>query len=311
MKNTPELRNRLLQNASLLHAILQEGSFSGAGLLNGLEQSAVSHRIKSLEKALGVRLFERTTRRIVPTEAGRIVCEAAGKCSEICSDTLIRIGETRTSGTIRLSVSSSLAMKWVLPALPRIQQSGLDLVVDTNEKLSDLHNGEAQVALRYGPGPYPGLHAEALLQARLVPVARPGLLPSGALSPEQPGKDIRLLSDRHGESDTTGFSWSEYFEKRGWQKAQKTALLPFERTDLSLQAAISGLGVALGRTLLVENDLEAGFLVAVGEPVLSPAKYWLVTTPAYAGTEGYKRLGNWIRDEIKQVREQHKRLFPK
>lgn len=81
MNERDELQNRLLLNAQLLHAIAEEGNFSRAAVAVGLEQSAVSHRIKSLEAALGIRLFERTTRRIVPTEAGRIVCDAAQRYS--------------------------------------------------------------------------------------------------------------------------------------------------------------------------------------------------------------------------------------
>ncbi|WP_417711094.1 LysR family transcriptional regulator [Roseibium aggregatum] len=306
MNERDELQSRLMLNAVLLNAIAEEGNFSRAAVALGLEQSAVSHRIKSLEAALGIRLFERTTRRIVPTEAGRIVCDAAKRCQEVWGSALSRITDVRTSRTIRLSVSSSLAMKWVIPALQRAQAAGLDLVVDVEDRLVDLHGGEAQAAIRYGAGPYPGFHAEALLTAHLVPVARPGLL-KGHMTPG--GQEAVLLADRAGMSDGTGFSWNYYFKGRNWMEPPAKPLSFFGRADLAIQAAISGMGVALGRTLLIENDIEAGFLEVVGEPVASRSKYWLVTTPAYAGTEGYRDLRAWIGSEIEMARAQYRQLI--
>ncbi|UES59704.1 LysR family transcriptional regulator (plasmid) [Roseibium aggregatum] len=306
MNERDELQNRLLLNAQLLHAIAEEGNFSRAAVAVGLEQSAVSHRIKSLEAALGIRLFERTTRRIVPTEAGRIVCDAAQRCQEIWGSALSRIADVKTSRTIRLSVSSSVAMKWIVPALQRAQEAGLDLVVDVEDRLVDLHAGEAQAAIRYGTGPYPGFHAEALMTAQLVPVARPGLLKGQMV----PGKGTSaLLADRSGGTDGTGFSWTDYFTGCNWPEPPSRPVASFARADLAIQAAISGMGVALGRTLLIENDIEAGFLEVVGKPVASKAKYWLVTTAAYADTEGYRDLRAWIGSEIEIARDQNRGLL--
>jgi LysR family glycine cleavage system transcriptional activator len=257
MNERDELQNRLLLNAQLLHAIAEEGNFSRAAVAVGLEQSAVSHRIKSLEAALGLRLFERTTRRIVP-------------------------------------------------ALQRAQEAGLDLVVDVEDRLIDLHTGEAQAAIRYGTGPYPGFHAEALMTAQLVPVARPGLLKGQMV----PGRGApALLADRSGGTDGTGFSWTDYFKGHNWPESPPKPAASFARADLAIQAAISGMGVALGRTLLIENDIEAGFLEVVGKPVASKAKYWLVTTAAYADTEGYRDLLAWIGTEIEIARDQNRRLL--
>lgn len=310
MNKEDELRNRLMINAALLNAIVEEENFSRAAQAVGLEQSAVSHRIKSLETKLGIRLFERTTRRIIPTQAGRIVCEAAQRCQEIWGSALVGIADVKTSRTLRLSVSSSVAMKWIVPTLQRAQAAGLDLVVDVEDRLVDLHAGEAQAAIRYGIGPYPGFHAEALITAHLVPVARPGLL-RGEMAPGTGDGNQHLLADRSGVSDGTDFSWSEYFKGRNWPDASAKTINSFARADLAIQAAISGMGIALGRTLLIENDIEAGFLEVVGKPVASKARYWLVTTAAYAGTEGYRDLRDWIGSEIDVARRQNELLRPR
>jgi LysR family transcriptional regulator, glycine cleavage system transcriptional activator len=61
-----------------------------------------------------------------------------------------------------------------------------------------------------------------------------------------------------------------------------------------LQAAIAGLGIALGRSLLVEDDIRSGLLVPVGQPVRVAAAYWLVTKPEPANTDGMNGLRNWL-----------------
>ncbi len=117
-----------------------------------------------------------------------------------------------------------------------------------------------------------------------------------------------MLADRSGGTDGTGFSWTDYFKGCNWPEPPSRPVASFARADLAIQAAISGMGVALGRTLLIENDIEAGFLEVVGNPVASKAKYWLVTTAAYADTEGYRDLRAWIGTEIEIARDQNRRL---
>ncbi|UWQ49109.1 LysR family transcriptional regulator [Leisingera caerulea] len=309
MNDPDSLLPRLLQSAPLLEAIAEEQNFTRAAQRLGVEQSAVSHRIKALEAALGMPLFDRTTRRITPTEAGRIVCGAAQQSGGIWQAALLRLQDLKTSRSLRLSVSSSVAMKWIVPALQRAQDGGLDLLVDVDDRLADLHAGEAKAAIRYGMGPYPGLHSEPLLQAVLLPVCRPGYLGRQSLQDycRQPG--ARLLVDRFGESDGTGFSWQAYFAGRGWDIGFERSINAFARADLAIQAAISGMGIALGRSLLVEHDLEAGFLEAAGAPVKSRARYWLVTTPANAATEGYQALRSWLQAEVSEMRKQQAALF--
>ena len=72
----------------------------------------------------------------------------------------------------------------------------------------------------------------------------------------------------------------------------------FDRADLMLQAAISGAGVALGRSLLVEADIEAGFLVYAGDEVALDSAYWLVATYEFAKTPAHKRLSRWLTRQV-------------
>ncbi|WP_417669429.1 LysR family transcriptional regulator [Roseibium sp.] len=295
MNNRKELLRRLMKDAELLAVMAEELSFTRTGERLGMQQSAVSHRVRALETVIGAPLFERTTRRLSLTPTGRVVCAAAGRCFENFDKALLELDSLQRSRALRLSVSSSLAMKWLLPRLPLAQASGLDLVLDVDDGISDLQSGLVQAAIRFGVGPYPGFHSVRLADAELIPVARPGFLSDPLSEVMCVSGNCPILADRKGGSDGTNFDWEIYFESRGWQVPAPKIAATFDRTDLALQAAIGGMGVALGRTLLVEDDVKTGFLVEVGERVKSRAGYWLVATPAQAQTEGFRAVSDWLK----------------
>ena len=72
----------------------------------------------------------------------------------------------------------------------------------------------------------------------------------------------------------------------------------FDRSDLMIQAAIGGLGVALGRTLLIEDDVREGLLFPVGASARTASSYWLVTSSELADSEAAVALRDWLRDRI-------------
>jgi len=77
----------------------------------------------------------------------------------------------------------------------------------------------------------------------------------------------------------------------------------FDRADLMLQAAIGGFGVALGRSLLIEDDIRRGLLLPIGQPIRVAAAYWLVTKPESAATDGFQSLRKWLKEQIRLTLE--------
>ncbi|MBC05975.1 LysR family transcriptional regulator [Thalassospira sp.] len=286
--------------APVLAAIASENSFSKAAEKLGVHQSAVSHRITQLEEALGFALFERTTRQITPTEYGRVLCAAAIESVDVWDAAFDRLEKFRTSGTVRLSVASALAMKWVLPNLASAQQAGLEIALDVNDRPVDFSAGTIDAAIRFGVGPYPGLHSSLLKKAEIVPVASPGYCAGDRVFEDAVGSpDVTLLKDAVGERDGTDFSWGYYAGQAGVQINEDANALAFDRADLVLQAAINGMGIGLGRTLLIEGDIAQGFLKAVGKPVPMKSAYWLVCSPEFAKTERHGSLLGWLKTQMK------------
>ncbi len=290
-----DLIGRVSPLAPVLAAIARENSFSKAAEKLGVHQSAVSHRITQLEEALGFALFERTTRQITPTEYGRVLCAAAIETVDVWDGAFDRLEKFRTEGTVRLSVASALAMKWVLPNLASAQEAGLEIALDVNDRPVDFSAGTMDAAIRFGAGPYPGLHSSLLKKAAIVPVARPGYVAGDrGLEDVLGNRDVTLLKDAVGERDGTDFSWGYYCAQAGLSLDTDRKALAFDRADLVLQAAINGMGIGLGRTLLIEGDIAQGFLAPVGPTVPMKSAYWLVCSPEFSKTERFSNLKSWL-----------------
>lgn len=294
-------RNQALQKlaaaASLLEAIARTESFTKAAQELGIQQSAVSHKLRSLEAVLGFALFTRTTRKVAPTHQGALICTACRVSTEAISSALneaTRLGDAQN--TI-LSVSSSLAMKWLVPAMKRAQERELKITLNIDDQLTVLgQSGMPHAAVRFGPGPYVGFHTTLLCKCHVMSVAHKRLAKS--LRPKG-GKKSVLLRDVSAEEDGTGMTWENYLAD-DFEAARFDLTMKFSRSDVALQAAIAGLGHSLGRTLLVENDLDVGLVSLSGPLVAIQSRYWLVTTADFAATKAYGRLEEWLHSEVRR-----------
>jgi len=212
---------------------------------------------------------------------------------------LEKVERSQSTNMIRLSLPSSLAMKWLIPALQNASAINLKISLDVKEETVDLNAKESDAAIRFGPGPYPTLHSTHLTHCWIQPVVSSKhhrvqddhlLLFNDSKTP--------FLGDRRGEVDKTDFSWSYYFSKTSSVNDDFNSDYQFDRADLMLQAAISGIGIGLGRTLLIEKDIEAGYLKAIGVSIRMRSSYWLVCSPSFAETNRFKKLRDWLKSEI-------------
>ena len=225
-----------------------------------LTHGAVSRQIKALEDHLGVQLFRRMTRRIELTEAGisffgavtRLLSELAREAEDI---------RRRNDGT-RLVVSSgvSFASKWLTPRLHRLmaRYPDFDVHLEVTDAPVDFTADHVDVALRYGAGQYPAAAAERIMNETVSPVCAPDYRDRmGGL--QSPGELARCKLIHEIGMNTT---WERWFAWMGlpYPKARGPG---YSHGSMSIEAAIRGEGVALGRSVLVAEDLAAGRLVAL------------------------------------------------
>ncbi len=276
------------------HAAARRGRFRDAAKDLSVSESAISHQVRRLEEFLRVRLFERDGPRVSLTAAG------AGYFEEI-DPAIARIAEaTRVlmepSGRARIALTlpPSLAVFWLIPNLAAFEQVNpdIDLELVTTTRLVDLRREQIDMAIRRGRGPWPDVESEFLLAETAVPICKPGYLSedaSGDVAGAVAGS--RLIINSYFPDE-----WLEWAQVNGLPPPDVEGALRLESQEQVFAAAENGLGLAIGRSPLVDDRLRSGVLVApFGTPDPSDAGYHLCHRPGATPTAAARRVARWLR----------------
>jgi len=236
-------------------------SFTLAATELNVTQTAISHQIRRLEEELGIRLFVRQNRALALTPEARDYLpgvRAAFNDLRLATDRLLRRDDDKV---LTLSTLASLAAKWLLPRLTDFQEQhpGIDVRITTSTSLVDFQRDNVDAAIRYGRGQWPGLRADWLMADELFPVCSPSLL-RGDKPLRQPEdlKGYPLLHTSNANSD----DWRLWLTAAGLPgDIARQPGITFDMIFMTIQAAIDGIGVAMGRTSYVQDDIAKGRLV--------------------------------------------------
>jgi LysR family glycine cleavage system transcriptional activator len=239
-------------------------SFTRAARELHVTPAAISHQVKALEAHLGVPLFRRLNRALLLTDAGQLCLPGIGEGFDRLAAALARLETREGRGALTVSVSPSFASKWLVPRLEHFTAAHpeTDVRISATMDLVDFGRENVDLAIRYGHGVYPGLRVEKLLDDTMAPVCSPRL--RDGPSPIRGPGDLRhhtLLHDDSLDFDAAAPDWRMWLKAAGVEGVDPERGPRFSQADLSLQAAIDGVGVALGFRSLVANDLAAGRLV--------------------------------------------------
>lgn len=276
------------------------GSFTAAAADLGLTQGAVSQRIKALEEHVGRPLFVRLPRGNELTLEGRQILEGVRDALERLSLVLRTAAADRT---VTVSVLPGFAVKWLFPRLIRFDQQHpeIEVSIATSAQLLTFNSGEADLAIRYGRGNYPGLVVEPLLEETMFPVCSPRLLAEGP--PLRGPEDLRhhvLLHDDVKNIDGIQPGWASWLRQVGAEEPRPMNRRRFGQSNMVIQAAIEGLGVALGRSPLTVDDLAARLLVRpFGAAVPSGFSYYLVYPRNAPASEKVRVFRDWLLEEAR------------
>lgn len=250
-------------------------SFAAAAHAIKLTPSAVSRRIRDLERELGTPLFHRFNRRVELTSSGARFLDAAGCAIDLIERECAALRQRRNSGTLRMSVLQSLASTWLLPRLAnfRKRRPDLDVQIETSAELADLVNGPFDAAVRFGDGRWPGLSATRLFETRGFAVAAPTHWPCGAMASPAALDSTTLLAIAQMPD-----LWTQYLAGLGMGAYRPRRVETFDNVQVMLEAAANGLGLALTVRELVEGPLAAGRLAPAfsNPPVSLRQAYYLV-----------------------------------
>jgi LysR family glycine cleavage system transcriptional activator len=269
-------------------------SFTNAASELNVTQTAISHQIRRLEEELGIRLFVRQNRALALTPEAREYLpgiRAAFNDLRLATDRLLRKDNDHV---LTVSTLASLAAKWLLPRLSAFQeaQPGVDVHITTSTSLVDFKKGDVDAAIRYGRGQWPGLRADWLMADQLFPVCSPALLTGNKplRCPEDLANHV-LLHSTNNEDD-----WRLWLTAAGLPTdLSKQHGVSFDLIFMVVQAAIDGLGVAIGRTSYVQDDIAKGRLVVPFKITLpADAGFYLVSPEAAAETPKLAAFRQWL-----------------
>jgi LysR family transcriptional regulator, glycine cleavage system transcriptional activator len=250
-------------------------SFTAAAKTVNLTPSAVSRRIRDLERDLGATLFRRFNRRLELTAAGARYLDAASRAIDLIARESDAIRPSRSGTTLRLSVLQSLASTWLSPRLVSLKAArpDIDLRIETSPDLVDLTEDRFDAAIRFGSGCWPGLVAERLFEVRVFPVGAPGLLPQGGLVCAAALDQMDLLDIVQAPD-----LWAQYLAAVGLPRYWPRHTQTFDNAQVMYEAAAHGQGLALAPKELVESQLGSGRLIQpfANAPVLLRQSYYLV-----------------------------------
>ncbi len=243
-------------------------SFTLAADELNLTQSSISRQVAALERQVGKKLFTRKTRALVLTPAGDQLLRAVRQSLAAIDRTVEEIRGTGGPPRVAVTTYASFASLWLVPRLAGFQRlhPQIEIRIDAVDRAVDLEAEGVDVALRWArPQAAPG-HAMLLVEEEITPALSPDLLERSGAVLARPLDLLQLpLLEMDNQMPTSiASSWSRWFDYAGVATdAQRPAAgkLYFTFIDQSVQAAVRGQGVVLGRSPFLEDLIATGQLV--------------------------------------------------
>lgn len=280
-------------------AVYETGGVRPAARRLSVTHSAVSRYLRELEAWLELPLFEPRSGggRLVFTAQGEALGRAASENLGSLGQAVTALRESRRANAVVVVTTASVATRWLLPRIGHLRRvaAWVELSVVVDQRLADPAEQGADLGIRMGRGPWPGLRCEPLMDDALYPVmGRVTWADEGR--PTDPGSltRLRLIHDRDPNA-----SWAAWRAAHGPPALNVRPGPRFASSDLVLRAAAQGLGVALARDRLVTEDLVSGALLRpfAGLEIALPEAYWMVRPAAAADRAAVAAVDDWLKRE--------------
>jgi LysR family glycine cleavage system transcriptional activator len=263
---------------------------------------AISRQIKLLEEVLDVELFERTSRDLRISEEAREYVTVLGDAFHRIKQATDRLLMAHRARSLRIHCPMTFTLRWLMPRLPLFHQLYPTREIQLTTTLhpipaSLLNLGEADVVIQMGKGDWPGLVTHRLAGSALVPVCSPAYL--GAIAPLTPqGLATATLLRSMARPD----DWRDWLDAAGAPEVDDQRGLQFESSSLAYQAAIQGLGIAIGQMSLVADDLRTGRLVSPFDFVHDNGNaYYLIYGGHAENDDRLIEFRDWILQQVSEA----------
>jgi DNA-binding transcriptional LysR family regulator len=283
-----------LNGLRAFEATARHGSFTAAAEELNVTPAAVSRMVRLLEERMGFRLFERHPNGLTTTAQGRALQPGVTAAFDAIAGITQQVAAMRVSPVLTIGVGPSFAVRWLIPRLASFYREHPDIEVRiATGGAINLFQDDWTCGIRLGDGHWPGYEAEPLFSADLFPVCT--AIIAKRLARPSDLKNETLLQVAHSPED-----WTLWLTAAGVKSSAKMLGPRFDNYAMALQAALDGLGVAIGLRPYVEDDIAAGRLVAPFTLAVPKGRAWyLVYQPFRSDDPGLGAFRDWIREKFK------------
>lgn len=274
-------------------------SFTKAAEELRVSQSAVSRQVAVLEHFLGVRLFLRERPGLRLTQDGAQYLAEVAPAFQAILDATGRLAEGSDREPLRLQVYPTFMAKWLMRRLPDFQAKHPDIQVRATSSVTpvDFTRHRVDAAIQLGDGVWPSMEVTFLFRDAFGPVCSPDLLEHGPQLTD-PSDLLRypLLHSHYRRRD-----WDDWFESLGLKLPQEEEPTVFASSLLTYQAALDGLGIAMGQTKMLQKELESGALVCPFPHIMErDLSYYFVAPEAMGNRRRLRAFRTWLVDAARR-----------
>lgn len=299
----------MLKNRSILprldyllafEAAAELESFAAAAKELNVSETAVSRKIRLLEQHYGCALFMRGHRSVHLTDQGRRLLGGLGAPLQGIARLSEEMLNDRARSTVQVSATNSVASLWLLPRLPKFHAANSNITISlmSSDRDAECLTDSFDLSILRGDGAWPGFTAHRLFGETVFPVCAPRYLREHvalAASADLPHHALIEVSTPH----TEWLNWKTWLQRRNVDPASVRQSTFVNTYPLAIQAAMDGLGIALGWGHLVDRHLQSGALVRpLGqEHVRTRSGYYLLRRDRAAPHSERDAVARWLLQE--------------
>jgi LysR family transcriptional regulator, glycine cleavage system transcriptional activator len=277
---------------STFHVTARLGSLTKAAAELGVTPSAVSQQIAFLESHLGTSLISKTGRGIRLTEAGERYHEKIADDLDRIADATKGMRGFKAAPILTIRAAPTFTVKWLAPRLPTFLDANpnIELLFDANAEPLDYARENVDLEIRHGEGRWSGLFVDSIAEESIRPVCAPSLARERSLRAEDLPRHRLLHSVRNL------VSWSQWFQVAGVHEPPRWSRVMFHRSHMSIDAAATGVGIALESDLTTLGEREAGLLICPirDPPLVMIRSLWIVCPYDHLRQAKVKTFIDWL-----------------
>ena len=282
-----------LKSLRAFEAAARHLSFTHAAIELNVTHSAVSQQVKLLEDQLNCPLFLRIPRGLVLTPEGETLLPVLNESFDRIAQLLDYFAGRKVQEKLKIGVVGTFAIGFLLPRLSAFYQKfpHIELQISTNNNRVDVAAEGLDFAIRFGDGAWHGTAAMYLCDSPLTPLCTPDI----AARLEKPADLLNFTLLRSYRRD----EWTAWLQQAGGPQLPPThPVIVFDSSVTMLEAAKSGLGIAMAPAKMFSHLLRTGEIVRPFASEISFGSYWLTRLQSKAETSAMREFAQWLSTEL-------------